>query len=875
MVTGLLAAVMGFAARRPVAVSIAVLVLATVGALFALRLQPSAETETLVGRSTPGYAATELLHQRFGDDAVYVVVREPTVRIALGEDLGRVFGLEGCLAGNTTQGASSPGGASGPCARLAKTKPAKVVFGPGTFINEAVGQINEQLRSFATAQKQDLAAAGAKAYRSELAKSGDLAAAKAARAKARQQVNGSYFQQLAGLALRYGLTKVPALDDPQFLARLIFDSTRPAGTPKARFATIFPSSQGALIQVRLRSDLSEVERKAAIANIRDATEMEQWALSDGSYQVTGAPVLIGELSDSISRSILILLIAAVIVMALVLGIVFRSRLRLLPLAIALASVALTFGVMALSGIGLTMASIAIVPILIGLAVDYAIQLQSRFDEQGPPLGSAILAVSARGAPTILAAAAATAAGFLILVLSPVPMIRGFGVLLVVGIALALICALTLGVAAGALLERRSSPPPRAVARFGAAWNDAGDLITATTVWRKVAASARSWTAAALRTATLKPGRVLAVAAVLALVGWGLDTQSKVESDVQKLVPSSLPALRDLQQLQKVSGVGGEVNVVVEAANAASPEVVAWMTDYQARVLKRLKYNPQRGCRGSDLCPAFSLPDLFTTPDSVSSQQRVDALLGAVPPYLTQNVIAPDRKTATLAFGLRLMSLDRQFAVLRLMESELNPPAGVRARLAGLPVLTAAANDRLASPLRRGLSLLASLFAVGLVLLLALRSWRRALIPLVPIALATGWSALILFATRIPLNPLSVVLGTLVVAIATEFSVLLSERYRRERDDGLAPADALRATYASTGAAVVASGTTAIAGFAVLVLSDIRMLRDFGLVTVIDLGVALLGVLIVLPAVLMLAESGALSRRFNWIERQLPARRSSS
>ncbi len=158
--------------------------------------------------------------------------------------------------------------------------------------------------------------------------------------------------------------------------------------------------------------------------------MEQWALSDGSYAVTGAPVLIGELSDSISKSILILLGAAVIVMALMLGIVFRSRLRLLPLAIALVSVALTFGVMAISGIGLTMASIAIVPILIGLAVDYAIQLQSRFDEQGPPLTTAIGAVAARGAPTIIAAAAATAAGFLVLVLSPVPMIRGFGLLLV-------------------------------------------------------------------------------------------------------------------------------------------------------------------------------------------------------------------------------------------------------------------------------------------------------------------------------------------------------------------------------------------------------------------------------------------------------------
>ena len=46
----------------------------------------------------------------------------------------------------------------------------------------------------------------------------------------------------------------------------------------------------------------------------------------------------------------------------------------------------------------------------------------------------------------------------------------------------------------------------------------------------------------------------------------------------------------------------------------------------------------------------------------------------------------------------------------------------------------------------------------------------------------------------------------------------------------------------------------------LVLSDIRMLRDFGAVTVIDLAVALLGVLVVLPAVLVLAERGALAPR---------------
>jgi predicted RND superfamily exporter protein len=200
-----------------------------------------------------------------------------------------------------------------------------------------------------------------------------------------------------------------------------------------------------------------------------------------------------------------------------------------------------------------------------------------------------------------------------------------------------------------------------------------------------------------------------------------------------------------------------------------------------------------------------------------------------------------------------MPLERQEQVIATMRRGLHPPAGVQAQLAGLPVLAAEANDKVAAPWRRALGLVLGLIAVALVLLLAFRGTRRALVPLVPIALATGWSALVLFLLRIPLNPMSVTLGALVIAISTEFSVLLSERFRSERRAGHAPSAALSRTYRSTGAAVLASGTTAIAGFAVLVVSDIRMLRDFGFVTVVDLTVALAGVMLVLPAVLLLAE----------------------
>ncbi|HEX8156240.1 MAG TPA: MMPL family transporter, partial [Solirubrobacteraceae bacterium] len=424
-----------------------------------------------------------------------------------------------------------------------------------------------------------------------------------------------------------------------------------------------------------------------------------------------------------------------------------------------------------------------------------------------------------------------------------------------GTAIAFVCALTAGTAA-LVLGERAAPP--------AALGWVAEHVTLRTVKGPArAARGRALRAgrAALALATRHPARILAIGLALAAVGWGLDTQTHVESDIQKLVPQDLPALRDLDMLQRSSGVSGEVDVVIEGSDLTRPRVLAWMIDFQSAVLKHHGYSPKRGCGEADICPAFSLPDLFTTQSSRKHAAGIEALLDAIPPYFSQSVITADRNTATLAFGLRLMSLERQKRVIDDLRARLHRgrPRRVRAALAGLPVLAADANAEVASNGRRVLTLLAGLLAVAIVLLVALRGIARALLPLVPIALATGWSAFVLFALRVPLNPMSVTLGALVIAISTEFSVLLCERYRQERRLGHDPHEALARTYRSTGAAVMASGTTAIAGFAVLVVSDIRMLRDFGFVTVVDLTVSLLGVLVVLPAVLLLAERRASTR----------------
>jgi len=857
------------AARRPLVTGLIVGALTLIGTAFALRLHPSARTDTLVGRSSDSYKATTELHNRFGDDPVIVLVRGDLRRTVLTDDLERIIGLEGCISGRAPAGVTPRGGANGPCAKISRLspRPVKVVYGPGTFINESAGQIADAFTRTQQQKSAEADQAGKAAYKIARSRGYSVARAKRFESEARSLVYNEFLRDAFRLGLQYKLTSIPQINDPNFVATLVFENTSPC-QPKARFAYLFPNCDAALIQARLRPDLSDAQRTQAISLIRQAVRMKDWRLRGGQqYVVTGAPVVVADLSDSLVSSVKTLLIAALIVMALTLALVFRSRLRLLPLLIALAAVAITFGALSAVGASLTMASIGVLPVLLGLSVDYAIQLQSRVQEERGDLDR----VARFGAPTIATAAAATAAGFLVLLLSPVPMVRGFGVLLVVGIAIALTLALTAGVAA---LSARMSPPGAmrsARAAVEPAMRGAGELLRDNPAARWMRGRGERGWRAALGLSTRSPAAVLGVAVVLAIAGWALDTQTKVESDVNKLVPQNLGALQDLQALQKSTGVGGEIDVVVHADDLTDPKVVKWMSGYQAALVKKFGYSAKRGCGKAELCPAFSLPDLFRG-SSASSSTSIKALLDAVPAYFSQGVITSDRKIATLAFGIRLMPLDRQQQVIQAMRSSLHPPAGVSAQLAGLPVLAAEANDKVSSQWRRYLMLVLGLVAVAVVLLVAFRSRRRALVPLIPIALATGWSALVLFALRIPLNPMSVTLGALVIAISTEFSVLLSERYRQERLAGHEAAEALRRTYASTGAAVLASGATAIAGFAVLIVSDVRMLRQFGEVTVVDLTVALVGVMMVLPAVLVLAERRAFALRRPRLRPRLRARR---
>lgn len=865
-----LAAVAGACARRPRLVLALAAVIGLAGVLLAVGLHPSAATSTLVPSSSAEYKATQSYYRSFGEEPITVLVKGDLQQLVLSSDIDRLLGLEGCLSGNVpASGLAAEGGLSGPCGQLAKAHTVKVVFGPGTFINEAAEQIDQQLAARTVAAKAQAAQAQRVVQAAALARGLGHAQALVLGERASRITLARFQEELVTLALQYGLTGRPSIDEPNFVSTLVFDPAKPAGTPKQRFAYLFPSADSALVSVRMKAGLSEAQRTRTIALIRKATAMPQWKLQHGgSYIVSGEPVIVADLTNSITHAIEVLLVAVLIVMAGTLALIFLGRPRLLPLALALLAAAVTFGALALVGASLTIATIAVLPVLVGLAVDYSVQFQSRVGEaleEPAPAGEtladrrvrAVTRAAAVGGPTIATAGVSSAAAILVLLLSHVPMVRGFGVLLVFGLAVALACALTVGAACLSMFAARSgqnSEDALVGARIGAAWRGARLLLLENPLTRLIARTA-------LGVSVRRPERVLCIGLALAVLGWGLDTQTKVQTDITKLVPQSLGSLQALRELEHTTGIGGQIDVMISGSNLATPATIEWMSRYESKVLARYGYTTAHGCAGARLCPVFSLPDLFsghangTAPTALTSAD-VDGLLQAIPAYFSQDVITPGRRVASLSFGVRLTGLDQdqQEQLVQQMRSDLHPPAGVHADIVGLTVLAAASGAKVADPWRRFETLLVGLAVVALVMAIAFRGdRRRVLAPLVPIVLATGWSALILFLVRVPLNPMSVTLAPLVIAVSTEFSVLLSERHRQERIAGRDTVRALHRTYRRTGAAVAASGTTAIAGFGVLALADIQMLRDFGLVTLIDLSVSLVGVLVALPAALVMAE----------------------
>jgi len=822
--------------------------------------------DTIVDPGSQAFRHEVQFENAFGADPLVVLVTGNVRAILNGTGLVQLANIEGTLVlpANRQRGVLSLYGPTSIAAVSAQT---------------ALGTLQAQLQAAGTKAQTD-------AYNQAKAQGKSDADAQAAGQAAAQAAEQQYLSDALKQYPELQQIGLPSETNPLFVSAIFLDKS---GNPKARFNAVVPDQRHIVITARLSPGTSSADVNAIVASVRDAAR--KGPIPNATVTVSGAPVLEAAVERALRVALFAGMLAGLVSMAILMLLAFRRRLnwwiRLVPVAAGLATAGILAGTISLVGFGVALlrfrvgldhpawqsvlatftlalnpATLAALPIATGLSVDYAVQFLARYRQaQEAGVDDALAEARAGAGSATRRALLCTAAGLLALFGSAIPMVRQFGLVMILGAGLAWWLARTTVLAAVRVREeprwlgRRAQPAPTLVADgeevplFG--MSTVPHVLPPPAGGGAVGGSGGPLRAWLLRLAS--PGlrtlaAVLTAAFAVAAVGWIAFPFSTYETDPEKLVSPDLPAFRDVIAVRQATGSSGELDFVVTGPDVTTPAALTW----QRQLLQVAQSDS-----GGQLKPLANLAQFVTdvTQSQNPTADDVRNLLAAVPSYFTSALATPDRTIGRVAFGVTLAPVQQQKQWLDRIQGDISPPAGFTLYPAGLTALSIVGLESLEAgqvPL--------NLAAAGLVLLALLLVYRRerrfALLAWLPTLLVAGWSTAVLFALRAPLTPMTGVLGALVVAFGSEFGILWLERFREAAAAASPGPEAARAASAAAGPGIMTSAAALVLGFLALTVGglplvrnlgfDLPMLRDFGLVAAMDMVLAVVAVLVVLP-----------------------------
>lgn len=589
---------------------------------------------------------------------------------------------------------------------------------------------------------------------------------------------------------------------------------------------VFPDEQHAQIVVRLTGNSDLDTEGAGAVLVRDTIAGAK--LEGATVTVTGAPVLLKEINDYLQGGLLTLGGIAVVAMVVILLTMFDVRWRLLPLGVVVIGVTWAFGLAGYLGIPLSLVTIAGLPILLGVGIDYAIQMHSRVEEEVIiARESHPIQASARNlGPALLVVTFDAVFSFAALRFALVPMIRDFGILLAIGITVICFGSIILPLAALGIREYRSPTTGR----------DFSEGITSKLV---------------VKLGQLPPKVAPAFAAVSLLVllgGVAVEGDLEIQTDPVQWLNQDSDAIRDFNDVQTQTGSSSELGVFIRADDVFTDDAVQYVFDYATYGLTN---HPDDLLTASSVVTtvAYVLEIPGATPLAPTGAD-VRAAWEAAPAGIRRSMVTEDGTAANLVFRYGTAPLQDRGPVINDLDDQPRPE-GIEATPSGLAVVGVGLLENIER--NRAELTYYSIAFVGVFLAIRLRSVVRSLLSLVPVLIGVGASSLVAFAFAIKLSPMTAVGGPLVVAVCTEFTSLILLRYVEERGRGLSPAEATDVAAARTGRAFIVSAITGIAGVVTIASSRLPLLRGFGLVVALNVTVALLSALVILPPLLVWAD----------------------
>jgi uncharacterized protein len=639
---------------------------------------------------------------------------------------------------------------------------------------------------------------------------------------------------------------------------VLSEQPRLAGLLSADLDAEKGQARAATVLVELDPDLTTELRLEALDRVRVALGFDEGQLQgevDGLRVTVNSPEGTNAALESETRAEApLLLLLALLAVVVVLGVLLRSTFDVVVGMLALAATLVwTFGAIAILGPEvldlrgpLSQIGVVVPVLIIGLGIDYAVHLLSRYHEQRAtgqlPSLAAATAMGTVGTALVLATVA-TAAGFGMTGLAPLSVIADFGVFTAIGVVAALVVMGGAVPAARVLRDRRRAAPTTA---------------------REAKAGVGRLLAVPTHLAATHPVTLVLVGFALLVTGAVAANGLETRFDRDDFVPqdSAIGAVVADQDLL-FDGALTEATYVLIDGDLADPDMLSALREAHERLgdVDLVRSDPDGAPQVTSIVTLLAQAPGDPANGGVL-EDRYQLLDDAAGPELAR-LVRPDRQAAVVE--LRTKAGDGQAAALA---DELGlafaPVRELGAEVlvtSGEQVIAEMADDlrdfqvrSIAWTLLTILLLLVGYYGVG---------HRRPLLGVIAMIPSVVGAALLLGTMAlldVSFDALTATLTAIAVGIGVPYGVHVTNRFEEDLGDGADVEGAIHRTLATTGGALLGSALTTFAAFAVLSFSGLALISRMGALGAAGITYALLAAVVIQPAALVLWARRRLRRR---------------
>lgn len=576
--------------------------------------------------------------------------------------------------------------------------------------------------------------------------------------------------------------------------------------------------ESAVIIIQLEND---ADYDKVLARTKNA--IDNRGVKHANMTVTGTIAMQQAIQKQSTQNMLIIFPIALILISIVLFFFHKSFrgiiIAFLPPAFALA---LTFGTLGIIAPDLTIISVAIVALLLGLGVDYSIHLMNRFTEEKniiDPVDRIEKILRSTG-KAVLLSMITTIIGFSSLMISSMaPMVKfGFGCAL--GIFFCFISAIVL------------VPCICLILKF--------EKVGRIPKWDKFA-----------NFAVKNSSRIIIIASFFALMSVILLPQVTSDVNYLALAPEGIPELDAMYEYSDIYGGGGSFNaflVETDPYGLENPEVIEGIYNMQKRMRTVGEGVTISVTSIADPLMEYSqLIDRNTLIEYLTNLTKIDEIIydkiaeeGLVDSEHSKTIIL-----VTIPIGLSMKQLEKIVNELnQIAESWTLPENGRVSRLTGQDAIYVAVNNKLFDEQIR--SMILALLLVLAALIIIFNSSLYGFLTMIPVIFVLLWEPGFLVFMNIALSPVTITIASIMIGIGIDYGVHITQRVREELALGKSKVDATKTAIEKTGLSLVEAALTTIFGIASILVLGIQALNEFVIVIIFMTSVSTIAAALLLP-----------------------------